>query len=265
VTSAGSVQLLTVVYMPSDDARASFSRQLESQPETVYIDSLGTRYGPTRCRLIEPPPPPPPHAAGGPSPAWFDSWHALEMQLLVGSCSAALCTLLCGAMTCRVLRQRTLAAQLSSLAALTAPACTAPPLDSLRSRWSARSPLFTGDELAAHDRAHAHAPLTPHGGAASHPLHRMDPQPAISAWHSNAARVGVVLNDLPSLLYVDAAGTAHVLLEEQMECGDEKSLQGGHLAVQEHLAHSSSSRGAPARAAGAQTCHGAEMALVVVE
>jgi hypothetical protein len=80
-------------------------------------------------------------------------------------------------------------------------------------------------------------------------------------WHSNAARLGVVLNHLPSLLYVDAAGTAHVVLEAHMECCDVKSSKGGHLAVQEHFALSSSAR----EEAGALACHGAERPLVAVE
>ena len=272
---AGSVQLLTVVYMPSSAALVSFNQQLESEPEAIYLDTLGTTYGPTLCRLVEPPPPPhhrPAPAAGSASPAPFAGWNTLEVKLLAGGCGAVW-VLVCGAMTCRALRarwrQRANAASLNAAhAAFTAPAYTAPPIDSLRSRWSARSPLFTGGggdgDDSAHAHAHAHAHLTPHGATGQHPHHHLgsSPQPTSPVWHGDAARVGIVLDDLPSVLYVDAAGTAHVLVEERTErCGG-GSLKGGALVQGEDFGPSSSSR----EEAGALACHGGtDRALVVVD
>ena len=198
--------LLTVVYMPNMESYESLRERIQVQPAAIYRPSLEPTYGPSLCQLtartLPPVPPPPPAPQADASSRSWSRDVGVHIALGVGSAVLCLAVGLIAFVSVRVLVRRCL------------PAASTNNDHDLHGAVI-HSPIFAGGDVRHSRRS---TPQPPPQFSRSHvatacEVHR---RAFIESW--DPSQIDVLLDDLPAVMYVDAAGVASHVLAEPTEC-----------------------------------------------
>jgi hypothetical protein len=196
------VRLLTVVYMPNLESYESLRKRIQVQPAAIYRHSLEPAYGPSLCQLTTrtlPPVPPPPPAPPADASSRSSSW-GVGVQIALGFGTAVLC--LAVGLVAFMLVRRCLPAASTN--------------DHDLHGAVIHSPIFVGGDVRHSHRSTSQPPPQFSGGQA--PACEMDRRAFREPSSWDQYQIDVLLDHLPAVMYVNAAGVATHRLDEPTEC-----------------------------------------------